>query len=224
MRAKTGRVLKRAYRDDDSAQVMWQAIASRETDTMKGVGEQTSQMDQCRIEYLTALVEVGEHYSVAVPGDDAVAPPKRLHFELVQVKSSRHRDHLMPTVESRGDISLTAALAFQVGYAQERMIEHAASAPPLQPDMLELFSDGELERMRPFSLVPFSAHQATLLQYKLVWPSTNEGCYLVGEADNSLCYHGCAMPRLCYHASPQLIWLDSCEDSPSSHKSYSTSI
>ena len=97
MRAKTGGVLKRAYRDDDSAHVMWSAVVSRETDTMKGVGEQTSQMDQCRIEYLTALVKAGEHYSVEVPGDDDVAPTKRLHFELVQVKSSRHRDHLMPT-------------------------------------------------------------------------------------------------------------------------------
>ena len=188
-------VLKRTYREDETANVDWRCAVGYEPDAGSGCCEQTSQIDACRIEHLLAQVKRGEQYSIpAVPGDDdrdeevagaagvgaGVSEPGRLHFQIIEVVDAQHRPHLMPTIHTDDDLSRTSALAFQVQWHRTFRREASASSPP--EGCVEVFPDGDLEWVKPFSLAPFSVYAHSLIRYDTVTPSPSPLCVYLSDA------------------------------------------
>ena len=148
--------------------------------------EGANNLEACRREHLLGQVEEGEHdsipHEVDVVHEDGSTTTQNsdLHFQLVQTSHGLHRAHNMPTIETAGDLSATADLAFQVQYAS--VYQNPENDPPPSAGTVDIFPDGDLEWIRPFSLAPFDTFQKHLMCYQAVEASPYDGCERISDA------------------------------------------
>ena len=170
-------MLETVHNENQAADVDWRIAFSRETDIFTKVGEQISELDACRNEYVLSQVKVGEYYSVQ-PSEVAVEPRPK-YFHLVQIQYTRSRAHLMPTIETPTDISRTAPVAFLVQFLHPYV--RLGDVEPAPVGSLEVYEDGEQEWMRPFTIADPTAFSSSLMRYGTVTPSMVESCMYLAD-------------------------------------------
>ena len=199
-----GDCFRRLYREDEKADENWNNAVTRKALERPVVSEGTpNTRTQLEHEYVLAVVRPGTHYSVDVPaarvqGEDEPqepqAPAEARHFQVLKVASARAREHIMPTVFSADELSLTAHVAFLVQYAEERAVSvdlvPAGETPPQQ-----VYMSSDPVWVRPEEIAPFASWSAKLWRYESVTPSTEEACLVLAGKQRAVPMYTLLDPR-----------------------------
>ena len=167
---------KRFYREDEQSELNWSTIAVPPGPERPVIPERaSSSAEQLHNEYMNALVQPGNHYSVQqeVPAssDDAEATPKQeeVHFKLINVVTAQTRPHTMHTVTSADEVEQFAPVAWEI-VREARVPTVPTENAPLGHALLSynLLS----EWTRPWSIADFEAFNKTLRVWQRSEPST----------------------------------------------------
>ena len=197
-------VYGRVYREDEYAEQDWNNAVSREAPVHPVQHERATQAELCRNEYLVALLEDGRHYSVPAEvaeqqEDGTVSNAQRhVHFEVVQKAYGQHRAHVMPTVATPHDPSLSAALAVEV--VVEEIVPETESEPAV-PGTTCVFVAGDSEWRRPSSIAPFLTMQQHMVRYNRVERGAAEGTLVLADGHTARIPYAIWMPSArCWHS------------------------
>ena len=164
---------RRVYREDDAAELNWSSLASKPPPKRPVQHDQPSNVERLNNEYIMALVEAGNHYSVSAPppappaADEEVVPAgQAVHFKLVNTVTSQARPHTMPTVCSADEVENCAAVAFEIVKEEPETVD-GEDAPGIRNVRFE----SEAQWIRPCDITNFESFNKTLMVWKHAEPS-----------------------------------------------------
>ena len=191
------------HREDDRANMNWVSVVSREANVHRARTDDETNADACWNEYVRGQVHDGRHYTCMRPsmvGADAVGPANRpreppqeeVFFHLLGTAHGSHRAHVMPTIATPRDVSVTASMALEVQWLQR------TTTPSRGPNVgAEVEPVGEPVWVTPRSIAPFTALANSLMEFKTVRESEfSDGIVVLAEPERA-CYKGSVLDQAC---------------------------
>ena len=185
-RMSRNKMFNRIYRMDEEAEFDWSLYCHRVNAAGQGLAPEPEsldgrQTDGLRIEYLSSVLKTKQYYSAEVPqaGMDEDGRPcvrqVKTYFQVIAMTSDRSRPHLMPTNETRDDISQRARLAV--------CVQEMAVKPGVMPDgQSVVFSNSNAIWKTWRDLGPFATVRNTLTKYQLaVGIEGHPGCIVLSN-------------------------------------------
>jgi len=177
VRMDTELFYKRVYREDEKAELNWNNVATKPVFPRPVVPERAADArEQVETEYVTAIVEAGNHYSVrreipaAPDGNDEVAHPTEVHFRLINTVSAHSRPHIVHTADAADDIENIATVAWEV--IMETRMPSVATHDDAKMDARVVTFDAEPQWVRPWDITDFESLNKTLKVWRMAEPST----------------------------------------------------
>ena len=180
------KVFNRIHRMDEEAEFDWSLFGERVLAAGQGLAPEPApadgrQAEGLRIEYLNCVLNTKQYYSVELPlaGMDEDGRPiertQRKYFQIIAKTSDRSRPSLMPTNETRADVSQRARLAVCV---QEMEVKPGTDAG----GQAAVYSNSNALWKAWKDLGPFASVRSSLTRYQLaVGIEDYPGCILVSN-------------------------------------------
>ena len=182
----------RVYREDELADLNWNNVAVKPPPARPVAHDSPSGTESLHNEYVMALVEPGNHYSVRGPqpasdaGGEAAPQREEIHFRLINTVTSHSRPHTVPTVEDPDSVEKCASVAFEIQMETREPIVVTEAAQ----DTRTVSFEPNPRWFRPFDITDFESWNKTLHVWRGAEPSTS----IVGCTDISCMERA----RVCY--------------------------
>ena len=193
------RVYQRLYREDAQSEFNWNNLVSKERNVHRAEPNEAGNAEAAMNEFLRAQVRDGNHYSCelpqAAPGAAAsssapaapaasssalaVPAPAAVHFQLLSRAHGTHRAHVMPTIETPRDVSVTATLALEVQWEQTVPGQVGGTIGEVV-----VVPVGDPVWVLPRAIAPMQHMANNLMEYKRVAESSaTEGALVLAEPE-----------------------------------------
>jgi len=156
-------VVARVYHDGQKAEEDWTLIARREDPARPVVSEDATTASQLNTEYLRAVAQADRYYGMprreeVIDGDGArQVNESTMYFQVLNLRGSHSRPHLMHTFESADDPILHATLAVEVNPMERRVGPEQAGGEAADAEgRLVLYPDAAPYWINVNSLAQFS--------------------------------------------------------------------
>jgi len=183
-----GKFYDRVYREDEHAELNWNSLAPKLPLERPVTHAQPGAADRLNNEYLMALIEPGNHYSVMrqsapAPGE-AMPPREEIHFRVLNTVTSQARPHTMHTVATADDVDAFAAVAFEV--QMEHRETDCEAEVAATPGSTAVSYEAEPQWVEPSTITDFENFNKTLQVWRHAEPcASTEGRTLLSEQERA---------------------------------------
>ena len=191
---KNPAVYDKVYRMDEAADEDWTQVCSlidapgqgaSSRDVTAHLTTREKEKEALRVEYLQAVIEPQTWYSVRVPkagiDEETGAPVEReelKYFEVISLVTAATRPHVMPTTESRQDVTQSSRFAIS-------LIEGSEKEELRTEDRAIVYIDGDADWKAWQDLGPFDDVHRTLSRYKSVADADHPACLQLTECERA---------------------------------------